>query len=71
MIKIKEIIIILITIIVIVMSILLCVKAYNIAHGKENRTNEEYMSILLDNKEDFEYVAEIMQKYPSEYIYIF
>lgn len=28
------------------------------------RTDEEYISILLDNKEDFDYVAEMIQQWP-------
>ena len=29
------------------------------------RTNEEYVSIFLENREDFDYVAEIMQQWPD------
>lgn len=29
------------------------------------RTNEEYISIFLDNKEDFEYVADMMNQWPE------
>lgn len=29
------------------------------------RTNEEYISIFLDNREDFEYIAEMMQQWPD------
>lgn len=29
------------------------------------RTDEEYISIFLDNREDFEYVAEMMQQWPD------
>lgn len=31
---------------------------------RAERTNEEYVSILLDNKEDFDYVARMMQQWP-------
>lgn len=34
----------------------------------EERTNEEYVSILLDNKEDFDYVARMMQQWPDRSI---
>ena len=36
---------------------------------EQERTNEEYVSILLDNREDFEYVAGIMQKWDFRRIY--
>ena len=29
------------------------------------RTDEEYISVLLDNKEDFDYVAEMMMQWPK------
>ncbi len=29
------------------------------------RTNEEYVSIFLENREDFEYVAEMMKQWPD------
>lgn len=67
-IKNKKIIIIIVAFFIIITSFLLIVKVYSIAHEKEDRTNEEYMAIFIDNRVDFEYVAEIMQKYPSEYI---
>ena len=35
---------------------------------KKERTNEEYMAILTDNQEDFEYVARTMQQWSSGYI---
>ena len=41
-------------------------------YGRNNyekeRTNEEYMAILTDNQEDFEYVAQTMQQWSSGYI---
>ena len=41
-------------------------------YGRNNyekeRTNEEYMAILTDNQEDFEYVARTMQQWSSGYI---
>lgn len=67
-IKNKKIIIIIVAFFIIITSFLLIVKVYSIAHEKEDRTNEEYMAIFIDNRVDFEYVAEIMQKYPSEHI---
>ena len=36
---------------------------------EQERTNEEYISIFLDNREDFEYVAGIMQKWDFGSIY--
>ena len=34
------------------------------SNNYDERTNEEYMAILLDNKEDFEYVAKMMLQWP-------
>ena len=30
----------------------------------DERTNEEYMAVLIDTKEDFEYVAKMMRQWP-------
>lgn len=38
--------------------------------GRE-RTNEEYMAILTDNQDDFEYVAKTMQQWSEGYIYFY
>ena len=41
----------------------------NRRYNYENeRTNEEYMAILTDNQDDFEYVAQTMQQWSSGYI---
>lgn len=64
----KRAIIILAAVLVIVISMTFLVKDYEMAYGKAHRTKEECMWILLYNREDFEYVARIMQKYPSDYI---
>lgn len=34
-----------------------------------NRTNEEYVAILINNKEDFDYVAKEMKKWQKGHIY--
>lgn len=52
----------------IVTSIILFYRADAIENNEQERTKEEYISIFLDNKEDFEYVAEIMLRFPSGYI---
>ena len=35
-----------------------------------NRPNEEYISIFLDNREDFDYVAEMMKQWPDRSIIV-
>lgn len=35
------------------------------------RTNEEYIAILTDNQDDFEYIAQTMQQWSSGYIYFY
>lgn len=37
----------------------------NIINKITERTDEEYISIFLDNREDFGYVAEMMQQWPD------
>lgn len=64
-------IIILLIIAGIVTSIILFNKTNDIAGNQaDERTDEEYISILLDNKEDFDYVAKIMTQWSWGYIYL-
>lgn len=41
------------------------VKQIENTETSRERTNEEYVSIFLENREDFNYVAEIMKQWPD------
>lgn len=67
--RIKKIIKILITaitaIIVIMIIAIIITNIFDKGNTYDDRTKEEYIAILLDNKEDFEYVAKMMQQWPA------
>ena len=56
-----------------VIIILIAIGGIVISFGGENaeRTNEEYVSIFLENREDFDYVAEKMKQWPDGSIIYF
>ena len=64
---IKKIVKMLVTVVIVMiaMLIILIIISEILYDGEkyDGRTKEEYMAVLLDNKEDFDYVAEMMQQW--------
>ena len=67
--KIKKIIKMLVTVVIVMIAILIIMiiisKILYDGEKYDGRTKEEYMAVLLDNKENFDYVAEMMQQWPA------
>ena len=66
---IKKIIKMLVAVVIVMIAILIIIiiisKIFYDGEKYDGRTREEYIAILLDNKEDFDYVAEMMQQWSA------
>lgn len=57
-------ILLLIAVIILVATGIKVIAFPNRSSEEPEKTNEEYMAVLIDNKEDFNYVAETIQQWP-------